>query len=117
MRRIHQLATLAWCRRRRRRRNTGRLLRHQAARLIHHLLRHRHAHGHLCAETADAAIAALFHPLRHLEFDVVVQVADGGHARALVDRTFDFGGNGNVFDDESRHLETVLGADRRVDER
>ena len=62
-----------------------RRLRRDAARLIHHLLRHRHADGHLGADAADAG-AALLEALRHLVLHVVVQVADRRHARALVDR-------------------------------
>ena len=84
-----------------------RRLRHDAARLIHHLLRHRHADRHLGADAADAG-AALLESLRHLELHVVVQVADRRHARALVDRLLDLRRHRHVLEDEAGHLEAVL---------
>ncbi|MEO6565401.1 MAG: SPFH domain-containing protein, partial [Casimicrobiaceae bacterium] len=39
---------------------------------------------------AASARAAFFHPLRHLEFHVVIEIAHRRHARALVDRLLHF---------------------------
>ena len=64
-----------------------------------------------------AGAAAFFHPLRHLEFHVVVQVPDRRHARALVDRLLDFRRHGDVFEDEAGQLDAVLRLDDRIDQR
>jgi hypothetical protein len=66
------------------------------------------AHGQLGRHAARAA--AFLHALRHLELHVVVQVADGRHARALVDRLLDLRRHRDVLDDEARDLEAVLRA-------
>ena len=60
---------------------------------------------------------SLFHALRHLELHVVVEIANRRHARALVDRLLDFRRHRHVLDDEAGHLQAVLGADDRIDQR
>ena len=94
----------------------GVVWRHDTARLVEHLLGHGHPHGDLRANAGDAG-AAFLHALGHLILDVVVQVADRGHARALVDRLLDFRRYRYVLDHERRHRNPVLLAERRIDER
>src|SRR5215470_7029422 len=55
-----------------------RLTAQDPALLVHYLLRHRHSHRHLGTDRTDAPAVAFLQSLRHLELDVVVQVADRG---------------------------------------
>ncbi|MNM71060.1 hypothetical protein D3C81_827130 [compost metagenome] len=55
--------------------------------------------------------------MAHLVFDVVVEVADGGHAGTLVDGLLDFRRHRHVFQNEAGDLDAVLAGHRRVDDR
>ena len=87
----------------RRRRSRLRLAGGEAL-LLKHLLSDGKANRHLRRHSARAAA---LHALRHLEPDVVVQVADGGHAGALVDRLLDLRRDRDVLDDEAGDLEAT----------
>ena len=82
--------------------------------LLHDLLRHRQADRHLRRHPTRAA--AFFHPLRHLEFDVVVQISDRRHAGTFVDRLLDFRRDGDVLENEARQLDAVFRLDDRIDQ-
>ena len=80
-----------------------------------HFLSHREAHGHL--GRSAACIAGLGHALGHLELHVVVEIAHGAHAAALVDGGLDFWRHAGVLEDEARELNAILAGDDGVDQR
>ncbi len=70
--------------------------------LLHHLLRDAEARRPVRPPCLPhRAAASALEPLAHLVLHEVVEVADGGHARALVDRLLDFGRHRHVLDDEA----------------
>ena len=70
-----------------------------------------------CQSVEEVSHPTVRETLRHLKLHVIVQVPDGRHARSFVDGLFDFRWDADIFKNETGQLETVLGADHRIDER
>ena len=84
--------------------------------MLHHLLRHAKAHGHAGGQGGRAIARAVGHGLAHLVFHVVVQVANGGHAGALVYGLLHLGRHRDVFQNKTGDFQPVFIHHRWVDD-
>ena len=77
---------------------------------FHHFLGQSEAYGHLggAAGSAGSLAASLGHAFGGLKFDIVIEVADDGHAGAFVDSGLDLWRHRDIFHGEAGDFDAVF---------
>ena len=71
----------------------------------------------LGGQAGDPTATGQFERFGQLKFHVVVEVADSGHAGALVDGSLDLGRDADVLNNEAAEFDAVLLGENRIEER